>query len=283
MIVAASRRYPLLTAVIIVLGVTMILIGPLFFVGPIDVTGGTGRFDFDTLTSGITFQALLTLALLMLVVLLRWRDITSLAGPIDRRGWRAFFTIAIYPVLGLAFGISQILSNSGDETARTIITTVLMLNALIGISEELLFRGFLFGALREKHRLITAILISSLAFGMLHLVNAASGQSVEQTLFQIISATALGLLFCALVLQCNSLWPAVLLHMLWNSFIMLNLAAAETRGDLMTQIVETSQTPIQAVVLPACITIIAIVMLRNFTKRTGTSLFTVLPSSAPHR
>jgi len=135
--------------------------------------------------------------------------------------------------------------------------------------------------LRQKHRLITAVLVSSVAFGLIHFVNAVSGQSLEQTLFQVITTSALGLLLCALVLQCNSLWPAIALHMLWNSFVMMGLAAAEARGDMTVDVEAPDQLSLLTVMLPICVTLIAVTVLRNYAKRAGISLFDVVPTTPP--
>jgi membrane protease YdiL (CAAX protease family) len=78
---------------------------------------------------------------------------------------------------------------------------------LVGFLEELIFRGFLFTALR-KDSLKVAVIVSSVTFGMGHIVNLLNGAPLGETLLQIVYATAAGFLFTAIFLRGGSLWPA---------------------------------------------------------------------------
>ncbi len=87
--------------------------------------------------------------------------------------------------------------------------------ACVGLIEEVLFRGFLFKALLEKGEW-GAILISSLTFGMGHIVNLLNGQDPFGTLLQIGYAGAVGFLFTMLFLKGKSLVPCILTHSIVN-------------------------------------------------------------------
>ena len=67
--------------------------------------------------------------------------------------------------------------------------------ALVGFVEELLFRGFLFRAMLKDGNVRTAIIISSVTFGMGHIVNLLTGHALVETLVQIIFAVAIGFIF----------------------------------------------------------------------------------------
>lgn len=96
----------------------------------------------------------------------------------------------------------------------------------VGFLEELIFRGFLFKALC-KDNLKQAIIISSVTFGIGHIVNLLSGADVVATLFQILYAIAIGFVFTYLFLVCGSLWPCILCHAVING---LSAFAPENRG-----------------------------------------------------
>ena len=81
----------------------------------------------------------------------------------------------------------------------------------VGFLEELIFRGFLFKALC-KDGVKTAILISSLTFGVGHIVNLLNGAELVSTLLQIVYAVAIGFAFTYLFLVSGSLWPCILCH-----------------------------------------------------------------------
>ena len=81
----------------------------------------------------------------------------------------------------------------------------------VGFLEELIFRGFLFRALCRDN-LKTAILISSVTFGVGHVVNLLNGAEMVSTLLQIVYAIAIGFTFTYLFLVSGSIWPCIICH-----------------------------------------------------------------------
>lgn len=83
----------------------------------------------------------------------------------------------------------------------------------VGFIEEILFRGFLFLALAKDH-VRAGILISSLSFGLGHLLNLFNGGAGDPagTLCQAAVATATGFLFVILFYRGRSLLPCILAH-----------------------------------------------------------------------
>lgn len=83
----------------------------------------------------------------------------------------------------------------------------------VGFLEELIFRGFLFSAMAEDNPR-TAAAVSSLTFGIGHLVNLVNGSGAEliPNLCQVISAIAFGYLFVIIAHRGRSLWPCILMH-----------------------------------------------------------------------
>ena len=63
---------------------------------------------------------------------------------------------------------------------------------LIGYVEEMLFRGFLFKALIPKDGLKLSVIISSVTFGIGHIVNLFAGQANLETVIQVLFAIAWG-------------------------------------------------------------------------------------------
>ena len=279
MIRSFSRRHPRSVAAIVVLSFAAFLLLPFLFLTPEDLTNGTGAFTFEGMTGGIVAQALLTICLIGIIAVLGWYDVTRIRGPIDRKGVKSFFWLAALPMLAsLLMGIS-LFSIEQDFSPIIVLITVLVLNLLVGLSEELLFRGILFGALRQRHSLITAIFLSSFIFGLAHMPNLGLGQSLPLTLYQVINAMILGALFCAITLQTNSIWPAVFLHMMWNSGIMLTQFVSETlTPQTATQIADYPVISFGSMIPLLIVFWIAAVILRLYTTRTGQSLRAVVPT-----
>jgi hypothetical protein len=79
------------------------------------------------------------------------------------------------------------------------------------VFEELAFRGVLFRSVEEMAGSWIAIIVSSLVFGLIHLVNP--GATIAGAVYIAIEA---GLLLAAAYLVTRRLWIAIGFHMLWN-------------------------------------------------------------------
>lgn len=93
-------------------------------------------------------------------------------------------------------------------------TVCYILNMLcVGFLEELIFRGFLFKAL-AKDNVKTAIAVSSVTFGLGHILNLfnGSGMDLVANLCQIAGAAACGFLFVILFYRSGTLIPCILAH-----------------------------------------------------------------------
>jgi membrane protease YdiL (CAAX protease family) len=101
--------------------------------------------------------------------------------------------------------------------AETVLYILSML--FVGFLEELIFRGFLFEALREKD-LKSAVLVSSLTFGMGHIINLFNGSGAEllPSLLQVLYATAAGFMFVMIYHRSGSLLFCIAAHGLFNAF-----------------------------------------------------------------
>lgn len=84
-----------------------------------------------------------------------------------------------------------------------------------GILEETCFRGLPasnFMRVWKGKRIILAAVLSSLAFGLFHLMNLTSGAELGLTLLQVVYAAGIGLFFCAVYFRTGSLIPPILMH-----------------------------------------------------------------------
>ncbi|MBD5461133.1 MAG: CPBP family intramembrane metalloprotease [Lachnospiraceae bacterium] len=86
----------------------------------------------------------------------------------------------------------------------------------VGFIEEIIFRGFLFKALCREN-LKRAVIISSLTFGIGHIVNLLNGAEILPTLLQVCYACAIGFLFTVIFHRSGSLMPCIITHSAVNS------------------------------------------------------------------
>lgn len=82
---------------------------------------------------------------------------------------------------------------------------------LVAIGEEVVFRGFIFRMIRDRFGFISALIVSSLAFGLIHLSNP--GATLWSSIAISIEA---GLLLGATYQYSRSLWLPIGIHWAWN-------------------------------------------------------------------
>lgn len=97
----------------------------------------------------------------------------------------------------------------------------------VGFIEEVIFRGFLFKAICKKS-VKQAVIISSVTFGIGHIVNLLNGAEVLPTLLQICYATALGFLFTIIFYKGKSLLPCIITHSVINSLSTFSVQGSQT-------------------------------------------------------
>ncbi len=106
----------------------------------------------------------------------------------------------------------------------------------VGFLEELIFRGFLFHAM-AKDSLKAAIIVSSVTFGMGHIINLVNGSGAEllPNLLQVVYAMAAGFMFVMVYYRSKSLLPCILTHGLFNALsIFSNDALLTTEQSILS-------------------------------------------------
>ena len=83
----------------------------------------------------------------------------------------------------------------------------------VGFLEEMIFRGLLFTAI-AKDNLKSAVIISSVTFGIGHIINLFNGSGMDwvNNLCQIVFAVAVGFLLVTIFYRGGSLLPCILIH-----------------------------------------------------------------------
>ena len=83
----------------------------------------------------------------------------------------------------------------------------------VGFLEEIVFRGFLFKAM-AKNNLSSAIVVSSVTFGIGHIINLFNSNHAEliPNICQICEATAFGFLFVIIFHRGKTLLPCIISH-----------------------------------------------------------------------
>ncbi len=98
----------------------------------------------------------------------------------------------------------------------TVFRVVCML--CVGFLEEVIFRGLLFKAI-ARDNIKSAIIISSVTFGIGHIINLfnGSGMNLVDNLCQIIFAIAVGFLLVTIFYRGGSMFPCIFVHAAINT------------------------------------------------------------------
>ncbi len=121
-----------------------------------------------------------------------------------------YFPLIILLTANLWYGVA--VNASPLETLLYILSML-----CVGFLEEMIFRGFLFQAM-AKDGVKPAIVISSITFGIGHMVNLINGSGAEllPNLLQVIYAVAIGFAFMMVYYRTKSLVPCILIHSIFN-------------------------------------------------------------------
>jgi membrane protease YdiL (CAAX protease family) len=121
----------------------------------------------------------------------------------------------------------------------------------VGFLEEVIFRGLLFNAMREDS-VKAAVIVSSLTFGIGHIINLFNGSGTEliPNLLQVVYATAAGFMFVMIYCKTESLIGCIIVHGLFNALsVFVNEDGATTETRIVFCILLTAITAAYAVYL----------------------------------
>lgn len=99
-----------------------------------------------------------------------------------------------------------------------------------GAAEEILCRGIVLHALKEKTSLLTAVIVSTILFILPHWSSLFAGEMIYGVI-GVINLTLISVIFSFLTIYFNSIWAACGLHSFWNAILYsvlgLNLSGNE--------------------------------------------------------
>lgn len=122
------------------------------------------------------------------------------------------FTLLIMPLVTVLNAVSMFFTDNAVAAMQDDIVGVplVVMWLLIGVygpfCEEFVFRGILYSGYKRTGKMIGAVLLSALTFGLMHM-------NFNQALY----AFAIGVLLAMLVEVTGSLWASTLCHMIFNS------------------------------------------------------------------
>ncbi len=148
-----------------------------------------------------------------------------------------YFPLVVLLTANLWYGVAM-----NESPLETVLYMLSMI--CVGFLEEMIFRGFLFQAM-AKDGVKSAIIVSSVTFGIGHIVNLFNGSGAEvlPNILQVIYAIAIGFTFVMIYCKTKSLVICIITHSVFNC---LSVFANEA-----------AMTPQRQIISGALITIIA--------------------------
>lgn len=220
-----------------------------------EITESTGNvIGFVVLPVGLGVAAIGALAV-------RWGALPELLREPDRVRKPAF--LAAIPAFVVLYGVAALATTPWDEWTGSLIALILLGTLLVGVGEELLFRGYVLVGARKHLNEIGAWFVSSAAFGLFHGLNIVTGQAVGTTVQQIVTAFVFGSTFYLVRRWSGTLLLPMALHALWDFSTFLHAGRGDADPGVATEDAVMS-LPITFIVLLTVIGLM-VVLRRNTT------------------
>lgn len=133
--------------------------------------------------------------------------------------------------------------------------TILSLVVFAPVFEELICRGVVLGSLRTRYGVVTAWLVSSLFFGVLHIQPA-----------QVIGASVIGLILGFVYLSTDSMWSVMILHALNNAVAYLAMATGHGNA-LLIELVDSRTLYVLIYIAALALTVVSGYMMLRTLRR----------------
>jgi membrane protease YdiL (CAAX protease family) len=206
------------------------------------ITLGSARLQ---VSSTISLQTLITtrlawgvgsagLFLVLVAWIAGWRDL----GFRKPQPWRSLWLLWLPALYLLGLGATGLITGKLQLAA---VGMVLINTAMVGFSEELAFRGVLWGAVRKAMPFWPGFLIVSMAFGSVHVFNAILTGELAAAGVQALNAFMSGCAYLAIRIRTRSILPIMVIHAAWDFVVFLVGSggdhAAPTPSDTSLQLV----------------------------------------------
>ncbi len=191
----------------------------------------------DSLSDSVGMSKVVTLPIALILsatlfIFIKTNGLTKKYGLcqsiISARKMIFYLPLVILMAANLFYGLT--LNLSVPETILYILTMF-----CVGFLEEVIFRGLLFKAMAENG-IKSAIIVSSITFGMGHIINLFNGSGAEllTNILQIIYAAAAGFMLVMIFHKTGSLIPCIVFHGIFNA---LSVFADDSVLSLNQQII----------------------------------------------
>ena len=244
-----ALKYPVLFAILV-----MFIAAPLTEIPFADKLTGIMDKQSASYLTGIVEQGGVSLLLFLLI---SWLGMKHEAGFTRPSEWRQLWLV--WPLVAYSFvNIDERILDGSiafNFSSPWLPVLFVLLYLSVGFIEEILFRGLILPLMlrrwgQTKRGIYQAVIVSSVIFGLLHLINLLMGRrTMLSTGAQIIYGLFFGIFFAACFLRNRSIWPVIFTHALFD--FCGNLTELTTANDFGA----IPQTNLQGVLMVVALTL----------------------------
>lgn len=147
--------------------------------------------------------------------------------------------ISLMYILFMTFTQGLWALNDSDDIWNMIIV-ILITSLTTAISEELFFRGFLMGYIENKANIYWGVIISSIIFSVVHLMNGT--YNFRDLILIVMSLFIAGVCYGLLTIYYKTIWAAVVIHFLFDTTQLFNITTKQKNQSIMEYVYESSNT-----------------------------------------
>ncbi len=191
--------------------------------GFLQVKGQPTQLD-EIVKNQIMYGVLVAMAFLTGVIThLKWWPQVGWKGPDNLRDLRL-----LWPPALLLFSLLLFVLYTGLPPTR-VLMLVIVNTLMVGISEELMFRGILFHGASSSFGIWRAVWITAIIFGSVHTLNGLITGDFRASTIQAFFAGMFGVWVVALRVRLDTIIPIIIIHWLWDCLAFLT----NSHGDLV--------------------------------------------------
>jgi uncharacterized protein len=187
---------------------------------------GTIESQADIAVLTIPVLCLVAAGQIALVLAARAGDLVGFARP--RSGAWLLAAPLVVAIVAVAGGTGLGAFRAAPPGALVTIAAAVV---LVAFTEEVTFRGALLGAFLRRVGPWEAVALSALIFGLAHFIAVFAEASTADIARQAVGAAGLGAVLGLLRVRMGSIWPAIVLHALWNAAVLSGEASAVSITD----------------------------------------------------
>ncbi|WP_292381927.1 CPBP family intramembrane glutamic endopeptidase [Methanosarcina sp. UBA289] len=183
--------------------------------GLLQVRGQPTQLD-ELVKSQLIFGVIVAVVFLTgVITYLNWWDQIGWKGLNNSRNMHLLWLPAIF----LFFLLVNILFRGLPPTR---VLLIIIINTLmVGISEELMFRGILFHGVSSSFGIWRAVWITAIVFGSVHTLNGLITGDFKASVIQAFFAGMFGVWTVALRVRLDTVIPLIIIHWLWDCLAFL--------------------------------------------------------------